>query len=236
MCTARPPSRSPVTANITATIHSLLWPTVCASPLVDGTRGVLLASPVRPCRERGITLPRAAWRSRVLVRGGFFVPRPVFALRGLGRSTLPRLSTFLLCPIVCPILRFASIDLQGFATWLVHAELLRRQLPDPPRTRQFRDPDLESLPFVSCPVKLHVELRGPGVESRGDRVQIDAPQHQEHRHHNDHRKPAPPAGRFPPKSAVRRAIRGALPYRPRRLRRERGLVPALRRCHQVPSA
>src|SRR5215212_2542997 len=235
MCTALPPRRNPVIANTAATIHSLLWPTVVfASPVVD-ERGFLagprLAPPVRLCPNSGTTLPPVDLRPLILVRGGLFVPRRTF-----GRSTLPRSSPFLWCPIVCPILRCVSINLQGRALWLVHAKLLRREGPDPLRTRKFRDPDLEPFPFFSGPVKPYAEIGGPGVEPRGDRVQIDAPQHQEHRHHNQHRKPAAPARGLLPEGVILHAVRGALFYGPRWFCRERSLVPALRRGHQLSSA
>src|SRR5215211_4431572 len=177
MCTALPARRSPVTTNTAATIHSLLWPTVrFARPPVDGARGVFGEPPARLCLESGMTLPREALRTLFLVEG-VLVPRRTLALRGLGLSTLPRSSPFLWCPMMCPILRFATIDLHGRALRLVHTKLLCREGPDPPRARQFRDPDLEPLPFFSGPVKPDVDLCGPGVEPRGDRVQIDAPQH-----------------------------------------------------------
>src|SRR5215210_1612649 len=126
MCTALPPRSSPVMANTAATIHSLLWPTVrCAWPPVDAARGVLVAPLVRLlCLERGMTLPREALRPLFLVVGGVFVPRRTFALRGRCRSTLPRSSPFLWCPIVRPILRSVNIDLHGRALWLVHTKLL----------------------------------------------------------------------------------------------------------------
>src|SRR5215210_6494747 len=201
MCTALPPSRSPVITKTAATIHSLLWPTLAlAAPPLDG-RDVLVAprfAPlVRRCLKSGMTLPPVTLRPLFLVRGGFFVPRRTLALPSLSRSTLPRASLFLWFSIVCPILHFVSVYLQGRALRLVHAELLRRALSDPAGTREFRDPDLESLPYFSDSVKPDSDIVGPGVEPRGDRVQIDAPQHQEHGHHYDHRKPAPPTRRFP---------------------------------------
>src|SRR5215204_1791779 len=134
MCTALPPRSSPVMANTAATIHSLLWPTVrFVCPPVDATRGVLVAPLVRLlCLERGTTLPREALRPLFLVFGGVFVPRRTLALRGRCRSTLPRSSPFLWCPIVLPILRFVTIDLHCRALWLVHAKPLRSEGPDPP--------------------------------------------------------------------------------------------------------
>src|SRR5688572_15903623 len=173
MCTALPPRRSPVTANTAATIHSLLWPTVVlASGPIDDTRRVLVAP------RSGMTLPPEDLGPLFLVRGGVFLPRRILALRGPGRSTLPRSSPFLWCPIVFPILRSYAIDFQGSALRLVHTKLLRREGPDPLRARQFGDFDLESLPYFSGPIKLDAEFGRPGVEPRGERVQIDAPQHQ----------------------------------------------------------
>src|SRR5215204_3287003 len=210
MCTALPPRRSPVIANTAATIHSLLWPTVrLARPPVDGARGVLRRPPVRLCLESGMTLPRDALRPLFLVEG-VFVPRRTLTLRDLGRSTPPRSSPFLCCPITCPILRFVTIDLHGRALRLVHTKLLRREGPDPPRARQFCDPDLEPLPFFCGPVKLAVDLCGPGIEPRGDRVQIDTPQHQEHGHHDQHRKVASPAGGLAPQGVILRPVRDTL--------------------------
>src|SRR5215210_7114246 len=239
MCTALPPSRSPVITKTAATIHSLLWPTLAlAAPSLDG-RGVLVAPrfvpPVRRCPKSGMTFPPVALRPLFLVRGGFFVPRRTLAWRGLSLSTLPRASPFLWFCIVCPILHFVSVDLQGRALRLVHAELLRRTLSDPACTREFREPDLESLPFFSDSVKPDFEIVGPGVEPRGDRVQIDAPQHQEHGHHYDHRKPAPPARRFPLQGTDLRTVRGTVFDGPRLLRRLRSPVSARRRGHQTPS-
>src|SRR5215210_1625457 len=240
MCTALPPSRSPVITKTAATIHSLLWPTLTLpAPPLDG-RDVLVAprfAPlVRRCLKSGMTLPPVALRPLLLVRGGFFVPRRTLAWRGLSLSTLPRASPFLWFCIVCPILHFVSVDLQGRALRLVHTELLRRTVSDPAGTREFRDPDLESLPFFSDSVKPDFEILSPGVEPPGDRVQIDAPQHQQHGHHDDHRKPAPPARRFPLQGTELRAVRSTPFCGPRILRRERSLVPARRRGHQTPSA
>src|SRR5215217_4972356 len=132
MCTALPPRRSPVTANTAATIHSLLWPTVVlASGPIDDARCALVAPrfapPARLWARSGMTLPPEDLRRLFLVRGGGFLPRRILALRGPGRSTLPRSSPFLWCPIVLPILRSYSIDFQGSALRLVHTELLRRE-------------------------------------------------------------------------------------------------------------
>ena len=130
-------------ANTAATIHSLLCPTVrFAWPPADAARGVLVAPPVRLCPESGMTLPREDLRPLFLVLGGVFVPRRTFALREPCRSTLPRSSPSLWCPIVRPILRLITIDLHGRALRLVHTKLLSREGPDPFRTRQLRDPDL----------------------------------------------------------------------------------------------
>jgi hypothetical protein len=52
----------------------------------------------------------------------------------------------------------------------VHTELLRREGPDPLRTRQFGDFDFESLLYFSGPIKPDVEFGGPGVEPSGERV------------------------------------------------------------------
>src|ERR687894_208736 len=132
MCTALPPSRSPVITKTAATIHSLLWPTLALAAPLDG-RGVLVAPrfvpPVRRCLKSGMTLPPVALRPLFLVRGGFFVPRP---------------SPFLWFSIIYPILHYVAVDLQSRALRLVHAELLRRAVSDPTGTREFRDPDLES--------------------------------------------------------------------------------------------
>ena len=84
---------------------------------------------------------------------GDFLPRRILALRAPGRSTLPRSSPFLWCPIVLPILHSYSIDFQGSALRLVHTKLLRRKIPDPLRTRQVGELDLESLPYFSGPIK-----------------------------------------------------------------------------------
>src|SRR5215207_5599209 len=213
MCTALPPSRRPVITKTAATIHNLLWPTLALTAPLDG-RGDLVAPrfapPVRRCPKSGMTFPPVALRPLFLVRGGFCVPRRTLAWRGLSRSMLPRAPPFLWFSIVCPILHFVSVDLQSRTLRLMHAELLRRALSDPAGTREFRDPDLEPLPFFSDSVEPDFEIVGPGVEPRGDRVQIDAPQHQEHGHHYDHRKPAPPARRFSPHSRFLRADRGTL--------------------------
>src|SRR5215208_1522853 len=218
MCTALPTRRSPVTANTAATIHSLLWPTVVLSsgPIDDVRRAPGFAP------RSGMTLPPEDLRPLFLVCGGVFLPRRILALRGPGRSTLPRSSPFLWCPIVLPILRSCSIDFQGSALRLVHTKLLRREGPDPLRARQFGDFDLESLPYFSGPIKPHAEFGGSGVEPRGERVQIDAPQHQQHGHHDQHRKPATPTRGLPPQGAVL----GALLCGPRRFCGERSLVPA----------
>src|SRR5215217_769365 len=217
MCTALPPRRSPVTANTAATIHSLLWPTVVLASWLDGARRTLIMPRLAPrlCLRSGMTLPSAVLRLLFSVRGGVFVPRRILVLRGPGRSTLPWTSPSLRCPIVCPILRFVSVDLQGSALWLVHTKLLRREGPYPLRGRQFGD---------------------PGVERCGDRVQIDATQHQQYGHHDQHRKPAPPARSLPLRREILRWVLGALLKGPRRFRRERSLVPALRRGHQLTSA
>src|SRR5215210_9304559 len=173
MCTALPPSRSPVITKTAATIHSLLWPTLTLPvPPLDG-RDVLVAprfAPlVRRCLKSGMTLPPVALRPLFLVRGGFCVPRRAPTLPGLNRSTLPRAFPSLWFSIVCPILHFVSVDLQGRALRLVHAELLLRALSNPASTREFRDPDLESLPFFSDSVKPDFEILSPGVEPPGDR-------------------------------------------------------------------
>src|SRR5829696_8209047 len=231
MCTALPTRRSPVTANTAATIHSLLWPTVVlSSGPIDDVRWAPGFAP-----RSGMTLPPEDLRPLFLVCGGVFLPRRILALRGPGRSTLPRSSPFLWCPIVLPILRSYSIDFQGSALRLVHTELLRREDPDPLRARQFGDFDLESLPYFSGPIKPDVEFGGLGVEPRGQRVQIDAPQHQQHGHHNQHRKTATPARGLPPHCAIQRAVLGALLCGPRRFGRERSLVPALGGSHQLAS-
>src|SRR5215211_2892113 len=144
MCTALAPSRSPVITKIAATIHSLLWPTLALAVPFDG-RDVMAAPrfvpPVRRRPTSGITLPPVALRPLFLVRGGFFVPRRTLALPGPSRSMLPRASPLLWFSIVCPILRFVSVDLQGRALRLVHAELLRGTLSDPACTRKFCNPD-----------------------------------------------------------------------------------------------
>src|SRR5829696_5533552 len=239
MCTALPPRRSTVTANIAATIHSLLWPTVVlASVLIDAARRAPLARFAPPARlwpRSGMTLPLEDLRPLFLVRGGEFLPRRNLALRGSGRSTLPRSSPFLWCPIVFPILRSSSIDFQGSALRLVHTKLLRREGPDPLRAQQLGDFDLESLPYFSSPIKPDVEFGGPGVEPRGHRVQIDASQHQQHGHHDQHRKPAAPARSLPFQGAILRAVLGALLCGPRRFCRERSLVPALGGGHHSAS-
>src|SRR5215204_5665792 len=232
----RPPRRSTVTANTAATIHSLLWPTVVlASGAIDDSRRALVAPLARLWPRSGMTLPPEDLDPLFLVRGGVFLPRRILALRGPGRSTLPRSSPFLWCPIVLPILRSCSIDFQGSALRLVHTKLLRREGPDPLRARQFGDFDLESLPYFSGPIKPHAEFGGSGVEPRGERVQIDAPQHQQHGHHDQHRKTATPARGLPPHCAILRAVLGALLCEPRRFGRERSLVPALGGSHQLAS-
>src|SRR5215216_5770071 len=239
MCTALPPRRSPVTANTAATIHSLLCPTVlpASGPTEDARRALVarFASTARLWPRSGMTLPPEDLRPLFLLRGGGFLPRRIFALRGSGRSTLPRFFPFLLCPIVLPILRSYSIDFQGIALRLVHTKLLRREGHNPLRARQFGDFDLESLPYFSGPIKPDAEFGDPGVEPRGERVQIDAPQHQQHWHHDQHRKPATPARGLPPQGATLRALLGALLCGPRRFCRERSLVPALGGGHQLAS-
>src|SRR5919107_839463 len=238
MCTALPPRRSPVTANIAATIHSLLWPTgVLAWGPSDDARRALVGAGFAP-RARlwprsGMTLPLEDLRPLFLVRGGVFLPRRSLALRNPGRSTLPRSSPFIWCPIVLPILRSYSIDFQGIALRLVHTKLLRREGHDPLRARQFGDFDLESLPYFSGPIKPDLKFSGPGVEPRGERVQIDAPQHQQHGHHDQHRKPATPIRGLP--GAILRAAPGVLLCGPRRFGRESSLVPALGGGHQLAS-
>src|SRR5215211_1510978 len=182
-----------------------------------------------------MTLPPEDLRPLFLVRGVEFLPRRILALRGPGRSTLPRSSPFLWCPIVLPSLRSYSIDFQGSALRLVHTELLGREGPDPLRARQLGDFDLESLPYFSSPIKPDVEFGGPGVEPRGHRVQIDASQHQQHGHHDQHRKPAAPARSLPFQGAILRAVLDALVCGPRRFCRERSLVPALGGGHQPAS-
>src|SRR5215211_7076117 len=237
MCTALPPRRSPVTANTAATIHSLLCPTVlpASGPTEDARRALVarFASTARLWPRSGMTLPPEDLRPLFLLRGGGFLPRRIFALRGSGRSTLPRFSPFLLCPIVLPILRSYSIDFQGIPLRLVHTKLLRREGHDPLRARQFGDFDLESLPYFSGPIKPDLEFSGPGVEPRGERVQIDAPQHQQHGHHDQHRKPATPIRSL--SGAILRAAPGVLLCGPRRFGRERSLVPALGGGHQLAS-
>src|SRR5215211_6751725 len=236
MCTALPPRRSTVTANTAATIHSLLWPTVVlASGTIDDARRALVAPLARLWPRSGMTLPPEDLGPLFLVCGGVFLPRRILALRGPGRSTLPRSSPFLWCPIVLPILRSYSIDFQGSALRLVQTELLRREGPDPLRARQFGDFDLESLPYFSGSIKPDVEFGGLGVEPRGQRVQIDAPQHQQHGHHDQHRKTATPARGLPPHCAILRAVLGALLCGPRRFGRERSLVLALGGGHQLAS-
>ena len=92
------------------------------------------------------------------------MPRPRFVLRRLGRSALPLLPSFLLCAILFPILRFTSgfvsVDPQRVAFRLTHAELAS-ELPDPGRSRQLRDLDLEPLPFVLDPTELLRPVRRP---------------------------------------------------------------------------
>src|SRR5829696_6032822 len=236
MCTALPPRRSTVTANTAATIHSLLWPTVVlASGAIDDSRRALVAPLARLWPRSGMTLPPADLDPLFLVRGGVFLPRRILALRGPGRSTLPRSSPFLWCPIVFPILRSYAIDFQGSALRLVHTKLLRREGPDPLRARQFGDFDLESLPYFSGLIQPGVEFGCPGIEPRSERVQIDTPQHQQHGHHDQHRKPATPARGLPPQGAILRAVLGALLCGPRRFCRERSLVPALGGGHHSAS-
>src|SRR5215207_6683756 len=231
MCTALPTRRSPVTANTAATIHSLLWPTVVLS---SGPIGDVRRAPGFAPRS-GMTLPPEDLRPLFLVCGGVFLPRRILALRGPGRSTLPRSSPFLWCPIVLPILRSSSIDFQGSALRLVHTELLRREGPDPLRARQLGDFDLESLPYFSGLIQPGVEFGCPGIEPRSERVQIDTPQHQQHGHHDQHRKPATPARGLPPQGVILRAVLGALLCGPRRFCRERSLVPALGGGHHSAS-
>src|SRR5215203_6602645 len=234
MCTALPPRRSTVIANTAATIHSLLWPTVVlASGAIDDARRALVAPLARLWPRSGMTLPPEDLGPLFLVRGGVFLPRRILALRGPGRSTLPRSSPFLWCPIVFPILRSYAIDFQGSALRLVHTKLFRREGPDPLRARQFGDFDLESLPYFSGPIKPEVEFGGPGVEPSSERVQIDAPQHQQHGHYDQHRKPATPARGLPPQGAM--LVVGVLLRGPRRFCRERSLVPALGGGHQLAS-
>src|ERR687897_3012580 len=232
MCTALPPRRNPVTANTAATIHSLLWPTavLASGPIDEGRRALVaprFAPPGRPCPRSGMTLPPEDLRPEFLLRGGDFLPRRILALRGPGRSTLPRSSPFLWCPIVLPILRSLSIDFQGSAFRLVPAKLLRREGPDPLRARQFCHPDLESLPYFCGLIEPDVERGGPGVEPRGDRVQVDAPQHQQHGHHDHQPKPATPSRSLLSQGTIPRAVLGAFLREPRRFGRERGLVLAL---------
>src|SRR5918995_1098360 len=161
MCTALPPSRSPVITKNAATIHSLLWPTLALAAPLDGRDGPVaprFVPPVGRWLKSGMTLPPVAFRPLFLMRGGFFVPRRTPVWRGLSRSMLPRAPPILWFSIVCPILHFVCVDLQGRALRLVHVELLRRALPDPAGTREFRDPDLEPLPFFSDSVKPDFEI------------------------------------------------------------------------------
>src|SRR5919107_4555835 len=142
MCTALPPSNSPLITNTAATVHNRLRPTVrpaarptfSACPGLERLRGVPRRSFVRLRPERCMTFPPGPRWSRVLVRGGVVLPRPRLELRRRGRSALPPLPSFLLCAILVPILRFASrfvsVDPQGVAFRLTHAELAS-ELPDP---------------------------------------------------------------------------------------------------------
>src|SRR5215211_1797584 len=229
MCTALAPRRSPLTRKTAATVHNRLWPTARSLPATGRNREVSLRpAPLRLLSARDTTSPRGVPRSLLLVRGGVALPRLV--PRRPCRSTLPRVPLFLFCPIVCPILRFVCVDPQCPAVGLAHAELFGT-LPYPRRAGQLRDPDLEPLPFVRDPTELHAEFGGPGIEPRGDRVQIDAPQHQEHGHHDEHGEPATPPGGLAPQRAVRRHARD----RPRGLCGERGPLPALRGGHQPTS-
>src|SRR5215210_7523000 len=111
MCTALPPSRSPLTTKTAATVHNRLWPTARLG-LAAGRALAFRLVPRRRFSASGTTLPRGALlRSGVFVRGGVALPRPRFALRRLDRPTLPRLPPFLSYPILRPILRFAPVDL-----------------------------------------------------------------------------------------------------------------------------
>src|SRR5919107_1005310 len=107
MCTALPPSRSPVITKNAATIHSLLWPTLALAAPLDGRDGPVAPRFVPPVRRRpksGMTLPPVALRPLFLVRGGFFVPRRTLALPGPSRSMLPRAS-----PLLEPALEIAAL-------------------------------------------------------------------------------------------------------------------------------
>src|SRR5918994_7642327 len=224
MCTARPPRRRPVTANTAATIRKRLCPTVRPSLPVEGPR----EPPARLPRGRGMTLAPAALPSPAWVRRGVFVPRAPLTFPALGRSTR-RSSPFLFSPAPCPILPFSPVELQIFASWCSHTQFLGRERSDPLRSRQLRDPDFKPLPFCPGPVEVAFELCDPPVEAGGDRVQVDATQHQQHRHHHQHGELTPP-----PDHVSRPPVRTSLAHWPRGLRREHSQIPALRRGHQAP--
>src|ERR687894_1945342 len=223
MCTARPPRRRPVTANTAATIRNRLCPTVRPSLPVEGPR----EPPARLPRGRGVTPAPAPLPLPARVRRGVFVPRASLTFPALGRSTR-RSSPFLFSPAPCPILPFSPVELQIFATWCSHTQFLGRERSDPLCSGQLRDPYFKARPFCPGSVEIAFELCDPPFEAGGDRVRVDAPQHQQHRHHHQHGELTPP------NHVSRLPVRTSLAYRPCRLRRERGQVPALRRGHQAP--
>src|SRR5918992_257950 len=167
---------------------------------------------------------------RLLVRELSRVPRLVLP----PRVTLPRLPSFLFSPIPRSILPIAVVDLEILCFRVPHTELLGGEGPYPPRPRQLRDPNLQPLPFGLGPGEPLLETRNLAREPGGDRVQVNTPQHQQHRHYHDHREPPAPSGRLLPPCTGERPLRFDGPCNgPRRYR---GPGPALRRGHQEASS
>src|SRR5215210_2432109 len=167
----------------------------------------------------------------------FRVPRRSAPLRASSRPVLPRLPPFLLSPIVRSILPVCFVSFEILAAGVLHPQVLGGEGPYPVSPRQLRDPDLEPLPpGLSLGDPLFERSDPPGEAGR-DRVQVDAPQHQQHRYDDHHREPAAASGRLLPRRPVRPLSpdgRGDGP------RSRRGPGPALRSGHQdtspVPSS
>src|SRR5215203_1089003 len=116
-------------------------------------------------------------RERVVLRA----PRRSAPRRASSRPGLPRLPPFLLSPIVRSILPVCLVSFEILAAGVLHPQLLGGEVSDPVSSRQLRDPDLEPLTSGLSLRDLLLERRDPPGEVGGNRVQVDAPQHQQHR-------------------------------------------------------